>query len=574
MRSSFAASRCGPPPRPSCWPAPLRAASPRDELLRFVPEDVGFCFVMQDLRAHAADLADSPFVEQIRQSPIGVALRGSQELKQLDRVDKTLRQQLGVGWDRLRDDVFGDAIVFAYRPGPPGKPDQEQGLILVRARTAEALARLVENLNKAQKKDGALTELEERSYKGATYFRRVEPGRTNYYYIRDAVLLFTGQEDVLRRALDVDRQAAADSEPPLARRLREVGAGRAALALWLNPRAFDAGLEDKAARAEGANAVLQKKVLDWWKAADGLAAWVTLDTEFHLSVAGQVRIEKLPASVRRLLTAASRPSDMWRYFPDDALLACGGRLDAAALVEALQDLQPGNDAGAAANSAFGKDFVKDVLSRLGPDWGLCVTAPPADGTGGATPSLLPQVFLAVRAAPGDETAPVDQALLSAVHTAALLGVLGYNHGHPAAPLRLKSAEFGTQEIHYITGGDVLPPGVQPAYGLTNGWMAFGSSPDVIRRFAEASPKPAPADGGFPLLRVSLKGWRAYLKDRRQPLATLLAEKNGLTVEETRKRLDDLIGALEFVDRLEVDCRTNPGQTVVTLTIQTAQPLNK
>lgn len=55
---------------------------------------------------------------------------------------------------------------------------------------------------------------------------------------------------------------------------------------------------------------------------------------------------------------------------------------------------------------------------------------------------------------------------------------------------------------------------------------------------------------------------------------MLAEKNGLTVEETRKRLDDLIGALQFVDRLEVDCRADPGQAVVTLTIQTAQPLKK
>lgn len=294
----------------------------------------------------------------------------------------------------------------------------------------------------------------------------------------------------------MDLKAAADAEPPLARRLREVGAEHAALALWLNPRAFDAGLEDKAAKAEGANAALQRKVLDWWKAVDGLAAWVTLDTEFHLSVAGQVHVDKLPPSIRRLLAEASRPSDLWRRFPDDALLACGGRLDAAALVEALQDLQPANDAGTA---AFGKDFVKNVLSRVGPDWGLCVTAPPADG--GATPSLLPQVFLAIRAAPGGNDAPVDQALLSAVHTAALLGVLGYNHGKPSEPMRLKSAEFGTQKVHYITGGDVLPPGVQPAYGLTNGWMTFGSSPDAIRRFAEASPKPAPADGDFPLLRI-------------------------------------------------------------------------
>ena len=183
--------------------------------------------------------------------------------------------------------------------------------------------------------------------------------------------------------------------------------------------------------------------------------------------------------------------------------------------------------------------------------------------------------MAVRAAPGDETAPVDEALLSAVHAAAVLGVLGYNHQHPAAALRLKALDIGNQKIHYIASESVLPASVQPAYALTNGWLALASSPDAIRRFAEAAPKPASLDGAdFPLLRVSLKGWRSYVAERREPLAAILAEKNSMTVEETRKRLDDLLGALQFVDRLEVACRTGPGMAVVTLTVQTAQPLKK
>ena len=546
--------------------APVLGASPRDELLRFVPDDVGFCFVMQDLRVHAADLADSPFVEQVRRSPLGLALRMSAEVKQLDRVDKELRQQLGVGWDQLRDDLLGDAVVFAYRPGPPGKPEQEEGLVLVRARTAAVLAGLVEKLNAAQKKDGTLTALEEIHFKAATYYHRVEAGQTHYYYLRDAVLLITSQEEMLRRALEAEQSAPAGAEPALARRLRDVGADQAALALWLNPRAFDATLEDKAAKAEGADALLQRKLLTWWKATDGVFAWATLDTEFHLSLAEQVRAAELPAAAQRVLAAASRPSEVWRYFPDDALLACGGRIDVGALLEMLQDLQPKDDA----NAAFGKDLIKDVLSRIGPDWGLCVTAPPADGK-----EWLPQALLAVRAAPGDETAPVDEALLSAIHTAALLGVLGYNRQHPAEPLRLKALEFGQQEIHFITGDRLLPAGVQPAYGLTNGWLALSSCPDAIRRFAEAAPKPAAPDGAsFPLLRLSLKGWRSYVTDHREPLAAILAEKNGLTVEEMRKRLDDLVGALQFVDRLEVACRTGSGMAAVTLTIQTAQPLKK
>ena len=293
-------------------PAALRAASPRDELLRFVPDDVGFCFVMQDLRVHSADLAESPFVDQVRKSPLGAYIQASKELGQLDQIDDRLRQSFGAGFDQLRDDILGDAVVFAYRPGPPDKPDQEQGLILVRARTASVLSSLVDKINKAQKKDGSLTELQERPYKGTTYFRRVEPHQTNYYFIRGPVLLFTGQEDLLRQALDVDLEAAADAEPTLARRLREIGADRAVLALWVNPRAFDAGLEAKAAKADAADAGLQKKVLAYWKATDGLAAWATLDTELHLALAVRVRPNDLPPPARRLFAAASRPSEAWR----------------------------------------------------------------------------------------------------------------------------------------------------------------------------------------------------------------------------------------------------------------------
>ena len=36
--------------------APARAAEPANELLRLVPEDVGLCLVIQDLRSHSADL--------------------------------------------------------------------------------------------------------------------------------------------------------------------------------------------------------------------------------------------------------------------------------------------------------------------------------------------------------------------------------------------------------------------------------------------------------------------------------------------------------------------------------------
>ncbi len=544
--------------------APLMAASPRDELLRFVPDDVGFCVVMQDLRVHAADLAASPFVKQLSDSPAGAALRASGELKQLDKVDKYLQHSLGVGWDQLRDDVLGDAVVLAYRPGPPGKPEQEQGLMLLRGRDGDVVARLVEKINEAQKKDGSLTDLQEIQYLNTTYYRRVEPKQTNYYYLRGPVFLFTSQEETIRRAIDLDRKTGA-AEPTLVRRLREVGADRAVLALWLNPRAFDAGLEEKASKAVGPDADLQQKVLAYWKAVDGVAAWATLDADLRLSFAQQARPEKLPAPVRRFLETASRPSELWRRFPDDALLACAGRIEFGALFEALLSFQPKDDAG-----AFGQALIKDLLAHVGPDWGFYVAAPPKDGKDWA-----PQGFLSIRTAPGGETAPVDQALLSAVQTAVLAGVLAYNQQHPAEPMRVKSVVSSQQTIHYVDNVSFLPSGVRPAFALSDGWLAFASSPELLRHFIEAAPKAEAEDGkAFPLLRISLKGWRAYLAERREPLATALAEKNQLTAEEMGKRLDDLAGVLQLVDHLEVDCRGGPGLTVVTLSIQTAQPLKR
>src|SRR5690242_14919897 len=119
--------------------APLHARPPRDELLRFVPDNVGFCVVLQNLREHGAALWNSPFADQVRRSPLGVALGAAQELQQLTNVEKELQKHLGIGWAELRDDILGEAIVFAYRPGPPGKPEQDRAMLLVRARNAKTL---------------------------------------------------------------------------------------------------------------------------------------------------------------------------------------------------------------------------------------------------------------------------------------------------------------------------------------------------------------------------------------------------------------------------------------------------
>ncbi len=228
--------------------APLRAAAPRDELLRLVPDSIGFCLVVHDLRTHAAAWRSSPLVEQLRQSPLAGKVRNSAEMKKLGRLEAHLKDKLGLDWAQLRDDILGDALVFVYRPGPPGKPEREEGLILVRARNAKILAELIERLNQVQKEEGSLKELEERRHNGAVYHRRLERNKpATFYYVNGPVVALSEQEDMLRQAIDCDRLRSAEVVPDVTRRLRELEADRALLAVWINPRAFDAEVESKAA---------------------------------------------------------------------------------------------------------------------------------------------------------------------------------------------------------------------------------------------------------------------------------------------------------------------------------------
>jgi hypothetical protein len=554
---------------------PASAAPALDELLRLVPDDVAFCLSVQGVRDHSATLANSPFVEQVKASPLGLMLRDSPELKQLTDAEKNFKDHLGVDWAQLRDDIFGDAVVLAYRPAPPDKGGPEEGMVLVRARSAAVLSEVVDRLNQSQKKAGDLKKLDEREYQGSKYFSREEKTQAPYfYYLHGPVLVLSGQESMIRRVIDLDRKPAEDRAelPFVSRQLRQAKAEGALLSLWANPRAFDTDLEKKAREATGPDAAFLTAFVEHWKALDGAVLSVSPDRNLDVSLALWVKNERLPEATRRFLATASQRSALWDVFPDDSLLAVAGRVDVPALVDTISQFMT-EDARKGARASLEKagpgaiKIYRDLLPFIGPDAGLCVLTPLADSK-----PWLPQSVAALRLQPGKGDKTTDQTVLDLVNFFAWLAVVDYNAKHEDR-LSLKTATRNGAEVRYFTNDKWLPPGVQPAFTFKDGYLLVASSPDAIDRLNFKAP-PREAQAEVPMLRLSLKTLRNYLTERREVVVNSLAEQHHLTGAEVGRRLDGLLGGLQFVDGIEMVQRPSANQAIVTLRVRPAQPLRK
>jgi hypothetical protein len=562
-----------------CAISPVLAGSPRDELLRLVPHNVGFCLVLEDLRGHGRAIANSPFIQQFRLSPLGDKLRGAPETKKLTDLDLFLQRYLELTSTQLSEDIFGDALVLAYRPGQPSKSEEEQGLFLVWARDPVLLARLVERINTLQKDSGDLNRLEQCEYHGSTYYRRNERAGVNYYYLHGPVFAFAPREDILRELMDRDREAPKDADSPIAAQLRQLGVNHCLAALWVNPRAFDAVLFEQALQRQADTAseprtVALRTLSVYWKALEGIALSVSLDKDFALALAVRAKLDQLPPSAQRFLRAAAQPSEVWQHFPDNALLGIAGRVDVPAFVAMLGEFLADDTKksvqsmlASTVEAILGKDTVRGLLPGLGPDWGVCVAAPPAGAKG-----WVPHIIGAVHVVRGSGGVSIALTLDNALRALATLAVFHHNHGQPG-PLRLNSTLQDEIEVHYLANEEQFPPGVQPAFAIKGNYLLVGSSPEAIGRFHAAPPDGSPPPtAGVRLLQLSLSGWYQYLKERRGAIIEYATARNQISQEEANRRLDHLLVVLRLFERIELNQSSSPGLTTLTLRVQTANPL--
>jgi hypothetical protein len=552
---------------------PARAATPTDQVLHLVPGDIGFCVVVKDLRGQTEKILATPWYKALRDSPLVKTVMQAPETKKLRDLEARLQKHLQVGLARLWSDVLGELVVFAFRPGPPDKQDQDQALLLIYARDGDLLAKVVEHLNQDLKKH------EDCVYKKVKYFRRVEgENKVSFYYLDGKELAFSSAEEMLRRVIDrkLERQVR-DKGPAdfaLLDRLRDLGVDKALVAVWVNPAAFTPHIRQKAEAAKGAEAVQLQNFLTHWQALEGLAYSLAVTKSIEVKVAIRANPKRLPAAAGRFFAESSRPSELWSRFPPDALLAIGGRIDAVAVADFLGGFLPAEGKKAfmaglnrGVGAGLGLDLAKDVLPQLGPDWGLCVVAP-ADKE-----VLVPLLTWALQVRPGPSQPGVDKALFNGLSAFALYAVFTYNGASRAETLQLKSTTQDKVEVKYLKNDKGFPAGFQPAFAVKEGYLVVASSPEGIRSFSKGSSATS-TSGEVPLLRVSLRGWSKFLKDKRETLTKYLADKDQISRDKAGQHLQSLLWALDLFDSLELSQRTGGGLATWTLSLRPVEPGKK
>lgn len=549
-------------------------ASATEDLLRLVPNDVGFCFVLQDLDRNAESFLESDFVRQVKASPLGFVLARAPEVKKLADFDEQLRKHLELDAAGLRKKILGDALVLAYRPPLDGKP--EQGIILLQARDGDALAKLIQRLNELQKKSGELKELVSKKHRDQEYFLRREAKEDRYGFVRGNLLGFTTDEASVKRLIDQAVDGTKE-ESVAGKQLKKLGCDKSLAAIWVNPRAFDADLRSKLRESKGPDSVALKTFQKYWEALDSLAFDFTIgkqEIECRLAVLAQE--DKMPPGGRKFFAGEAKPSELWGRFPENSIVVTAGHIETVPLLDMLAEFVPEDvraefrkamDRGPGA--VLGKDVLRDVLPNLGPDWGLCV-APP---DGKDNKNWYPHTILALRVRPGDKEASLDKDLMEVVNAFTLVALLGHNHNRED-PIRLKKTTIDKVDIRYLECDKLFPPGLRPAYAMKDGYLLVASSPEAISRFGPAKKESGQKFEEVPWLRLSFANLSDWVKAHQDLLAEHIAQRDKIDVKEAKGRLEGLQMMCKLFESLEVTKQSQPGQFRITVRLRTAKSVRK
>ena len=540
---------------------PAAAADPVAPLKPLVPPDAAVVFVVRNLGPQLKALGESPMAAWLATSPLVKQFLDPKEAEKLVAVRDFVTAQLGVTSDELRDDIFGEAVVFAFQPGDPGKPETDTGTMLVRPRDPAALERLVARLTKFQQAAGEVTAVRPAEYAGLPYSVREKANKgREFFAFHRGLFVLTNREATLHATLT---KLASPGDGPGPKWLA-LDDGRSSLVALFNPRALDASWAARAVNGpDAADRAYHKQFAKVWSALDGLALSAAAGENLTLRLAADIDDARLPPEWQRLLTPPANPSP-GVVAPADALVAVHGDLNLRTLLDVLSPFLP--DSGAALRKqldeavgpAVGRENLPALIGQLGPEVAFWVRP-------NASAATL-EAALAVRLGPTRaDAARLAPPLRQGLDTLAHLWRIDHNRKHADQVTLRPSADGLTAE-----NPRGFPAGFAPSYRVAaeSGYAVVTSHPDV-----RVTPSTRSVENRV-LLRVSLSGCHAYLRDHRATVAKFLAGYEGRPVADLERELGNLLPVLEAGKAVEVRLSRERNCVALTATVEFVKPLAK
>lgn len=550
------------------------AAEPRTELLRLVPDETAICVVVQGLRERSRIIEASPFAEWIG-SNFKSTLGGAPELQKLKDAEGVFTTFLGVSINDLKDEILGDVVVLCYQPGVPGKPETEQGAVMLKARDPAKLSQLIGKLNALQKSSGEVRSIDSRTYREQEYFKRAKNDTGGeYYLLDDGLFVFAAQESAIHAVIDRRLHVANEKISAKGRvneSLARLGLTNVFMTCWVNPRKLDADVQSHAkAAVDPDERALRQQFLQVWSSLDEIAIYLNAEKDLELGLSATYRAPTMPPELRKVLNSSPKSSTLWSVVPDDAMFAIGGRVTGQDLLEMVQFFMPPSeretvrqDVEKTIGSVIGKDKLPELLKGIGPDWAAWISPPRSN-------NWVPAMTTVVRI---DETTPrVAQSLSKAISFYTQFLQVQYNRTHEDQ-IESNTTRTESADVIAFTNSVLFPAGFEPSYTVTNGYFILAGTTALVANFRSPMPGTATNDR-VPFLRISAVAIRDYLEKYGTDLAQWLAERQGRPQAEIQKDFQSVRDALIVVDRCELSVQGKDNQMNVTFRIKFVKPLSK
>jgi hypothetical protein len=409
---------------------------------------------------------------------------------------------------------------------------------------------LIATINSAEKRDGVLTELTEKSHRGTRYtvrnFRAGTKPAETYALIGKDTFAWSNSEALVQGAIDRLDNKTGLGHATRFRPVRDALSKKSLASVFVDPRFLEAAHSQTPTNRKGGDQDVPALLRRAFAAVSYAGFALEFRDGFFLHAHELIDPTKLDEPLRRWAASTSKADQLSVRMPPSALALAAAQIDGQAIFDEIMSLVPQSGRTRAENLTtalrgllLNQDPRTAILPNIGP--GAVVMIQESNEGSSADPAAV-LLVLALADRPG-----VAEALDNAIRTVLALSALDPKRD-PAGSLRVESRTIDGVRVTSLVGGKSTV-----SYALGSGALVLGTSPDLVA--AQAAGKRASSDAQFERIRAEwfahaatfayadLERLRRFADVHRVALVHHIASKRGRPEAEARGDLEHALALL-------------------------------